>query len=46
MIDLDHGYLNNQGEYIGKYEGCRVRCKNCKFTCHEIGLSESKQRCN
>jgi hypothetical protein len=31
MINLDHGYLNDQGEYIGNYEGCRVNCGMCKF---------------
>jgi hypothetical protein len=45
MIELEHGHLNDQGEYIGNYEGCRVRCKDCKFSCQEIELSESKRKC-
>jgi hypothetical protein len=46
MINLQYGYLNDNGEYIGNYEGCRVRCKDCKHSCHEIGLSESKRKCS
>lgn len=43
---ITYGYLDDNGEYIGNYEGCRVRCKDCKFACHEIRLSDSKQHCN
>lgn len=46
LIELQHGYLDDNGEYIGNYEGCRVTCKDCKFSCHENGLDESKQKCN
>jgi hypothetical protein len=40
LIELDHGYLNDNGEYIGNYEGCRVRCKDCKFSNHDGNCSK------
>jgi hypothetical protein len=53
MINLDHGYLNNNGEYIGNYEGCRVRCKDCKFSNHDghcsklnLNINENNNVCN